>query len=615
MTDSRLNTYPSNSKSLAPAPLSGNTSKSKSAARYIWIIASVAIVEALVFGGFWAIQNWTKVPVSGVVYTQNNQPLPEALVSIGDSRTYTDEEGRYKLAGLDYGSHTLAVEVDGYRPLEQIVDLELRTGAREDLTMEEDIFGILQGNVRISGDDTIGFDAVTVKVNGEVAALDSEGGFESPRLEVGQARITIEAPEINEYTELVEINKGTNDIGEVVLGIEQTKTVQIKDWYSGEPLEEASVTIDQERFVTNAEGVADIGAVNSQGMSELELRKLGYASKTVSSDNNKLFDFVLPMEGELYYTSEVDGVSRVYVSNLDGSNSQPLSRPDVWVTGVHVSEEELYYTGWDEAGRRDSFDEEIESVFKIDLLTNEESRVLQMNGVSQIENGLERQLPLLNRQQVVTLQQTVDKISVFVRGFEEAENKPVMTIDRGEGTLVNIADSRISPDGRFLAVLKQVQIGESLQNSIRLVSINGDSINQQIIFDDGSLSIDGMIGFSEDSQQLIFETSEDGNQVVQLYTIGENVSQEVRDLGINRYKTHIQGDLLYYVSGKELQSLNIRNLEQVTVLEEEFDVSNFALYGNQGILLESGGKLYYWDQEQKGAPKLVLASTNFVFIR
>ena len=577
----------------------------------LWVLVFLLILETFLFAGFYALTVWTEVPLTGSVVDTDGQAAPGVLVQVGERRTVTDEFGNFELRDLPYGTARVTTGGAAFGETETLVELAYRTGGRATLTVEPAALGVVEGTVELLPE--VPLSAYSVRVGEVAGVVNAQGIYRVENLPVGPATLTLEAGE-QTLTRSLEITPGLNAVPALSFAAASSVTLQVTDWYTGESIPGAQVVLETGSYTTGAAGQVTLEEWNPGQENSLRLRALDYADKTLTLTDSRDYTLALPPAGRLYYLAVVDGVSRLHEANRDGSNARALTPADLFVTDLSVAGGQIYLTAYDPGAPRDSFDSPVLNVYVYSREAGTTRQLTEFRGVSPVVGGVARSLPRLEERVTVFIEQTTTGVQVSLQPFDSDVLTPALTLPREADELITVSDAVLSPDRRYLAVLKQVNRAGTTQNSIRLTSLADDSLDQNIIFDDASLQIQGMLGFSEDSNALLFETLEGQRQIIQKFTLGSGGTQEVAGLNLNRYRSKIRGNTLYYLAGGELNALDLESLESRTLLRD-FEPAAFEFYGAEGFLLQARGRLWYWDASRDFAPALIDTPVNFDFLQ
>jgi hypothetical protein len=588
------------------------------------LVIAIILIQTIAFAGWYTLTVWTKVPIKGSVVDSKGVAVKDAIVKSGSKITMSDEYGNYELLQIPYGATTVEITKAGYGNVSKDIELPLKKGASYNAVLPTIEYGQVKGNIvldnALASSGGLTYEQLTVTLGSTTVPVDKNGYFESPRVAPGDIVLGISAPGLDPYSQVVTIKPGLNTLEEISLANDKSIVLTIKDWYTNEALTGARVTINNERYSTNKQGITELTGLNTELSTPLSIDAEGYATKNLTTNTLGNFEITLPQLNTLYSTSSQDGTSRIYSSNMDGSEQKALSKPGVEVTEMEVtvndkSEIELLFTGYEPTGARDSVDQPISHVYKLNTASGEQVKIETLRGLAQTPDGLERSIPLLNSRHIVTLVQKTDRIQVLARPFQ-GENKEVLSLDRASNELINVADAIVSKDGSYLGLLKQQSTSGATQNSIRLISLKDNQVDKNIVFaPDEGLTIQGMVGFSADNSQLLFETKDGtGVQILQILDIKNFKSKEVKNLELDRYKAKTKNNSLYYLSGTKLIALELSTLEKKEVVAG-FTINNFGFYKGDGLLIESAGKLWFYDEKKTGKPALSQAITNFNFIK
>ena len=576
----------------------------------LWMLVFLLLLETLLFAGFYGLTVWTEVPLTGSVVDTTGQAVPDALVEAGERRTVTDEFGNFTLHQLPYGTTKVTVSGDNLNESEALVELGYRTGAQTTLTVEPATGGVVEGTLSLLPD--VDLAEYTVRVGEVDGVVNAQGVYRVENVPRGPATLTIEAGE-QVLTQSLEVESGTNSVPALSFETTSSATLQVVDWYTGESVRGAEVVLPETTATTDAAGQVLLEDWNPNQENTVRLRAPDYADKTVTVSDSRDYTLTLPPAGRLYYTALADGVSRLHEANRDGSNPRALTPADLHVTDLSVEAGRIFLTAYDPDAPRDSFDSPVINVYVYSIEAGTTKQLTDFRGVSPVVGGVARSLPRLEERVTVFIEQTTTGVQVSLQPFDSDVLTPALTLPREADELITVSDAVLSPDGRYLAVLKQVNRAGTTQNSIRLTSLADNSLDQNIIFDDPSLQIQGILGFSEDSNALLFETLEGQRQIIQKFTLGSGGTQEVAGLNLNRYRSKIRGNTLYYLAEGDLNALNLDTLEAAPLLQG-FSPAAFEFYGPNGFLLQARARLWYWDASQEFDPALIDTPINFDFL-
>ena len=128
--------------------------------------------------------------VSGVVTDSvTDEPVEGAAITLGSETVKTDARGAYKVPGLQDGTYSLTVSMEGYWSPEA-VDVEI-SGAdiTKDLELEAYTYSDVSGKVT-DGETGAPVSGVKVVGGGVSAATDADGAYTLPRLLAGEYTLT-----------------------------------------------------------------------------------------------------------------------------------------------------------------------------------------------------------------------------------------------------------------------------------------------------------------------------------------------------------------------------------------------------------------------------------------
>ena len=575
-----------------------------------WLLVVLLIIQTLGFAGFYALSVWSKVPLRGSVVDTQGQAAADVRVQVGERRTLSDEFGNFELLSLPYGTTKVLAGGDQYAETEMLVELAYRTGGQTTVTVEPKTGAIVEGVVELLPETPLS--AYEVKVGSVLGVLNAQGIYRVEGVPLGGATLSVQTP-TQTLTQSLEVEPGVNTVPLLAFTTPSSATLEVVDWYSKEPVRGATLTTNTRSYTTDARGQVVVEDWTATSENTIRINAPDYAEKAVVVSDATESTLTLPPAGVLYYTALVDGVSRIHAANRDGSEAQVLTPENLYVTGLRVESGEVYFTAYDPEAARDSFDLPVVNVYIYALESATVRAVTNFRGVAPVVGGVTRSLPRLGEKTTVLIEQTTTGVQVSLQPFAVSEPSPVLTLPREADELITVSDAVLSPDGRLLAVLKQVNRSGTTQNSIRLVSLSGEEVSQNIIFNDPSLRIQGMLGFGADSNSLLFETLDGSRQLIQKLTLGQGGTEEVADLGLNRYQAKIRENTVYYLAEGDLRALDIETLESTTLLSG-FNPSAFAFYGADKFLLQARGRLWYWDASRPENPALVNTPVHFEFL-
>jgi hypothetical protein len=581
-------------------------SKKKSLFGKLLPIFIVCLIEGLVFAGWYSLTEWTKVPLNGSVISSSSQVVTDAVITVGNQKSYTDGLGNFSFSNIQYGDTNITVKSPTSGEISSPVSLKLRTGNRITLKLEPLKTSTIQGKIILPNNATIS--QFVVSIDAKKSELSSSGEFKFEGIPLGKKQLKIKSDE-TDFEQNIDINSELTNLPPIDLNIEVEKKLKVTDWYTKEALEGVNVNYGKEKSISNTQGEVVITKFQAASSQEISLLKEGYANKSTLLGVESTIS--IPRKGELLYIKKSNDQSKLIESNLDGSNEKILSSDELSVIDFSVVDGVIYFVATAGGESRDSFDNAIRHIYYINKEDKTEKKLFSSLGVSTIVGGLKREIISLNTKSIISVEQTIGQVLVTKRGFDEKENTEILKLTHKPDELLNIVGATISPDGKYLAAIKEVAQSGELQKSIRLISLGdgGKKINQNLILGDKSQEIEGMLGFSSNSNLLVFESSKSArDKVLQTFDITNNQINEFTAVNFDRYNAKIYDNKLFYLDNKELKSVDLITKE-IQPYIPGFKVDNFKFYKNEGFVLESNNSLWYFDKELKGTPSLI-QSTN-----
>ena len=220
-----------------------------------------------------AVRDIVPVAVSGRVVDGDGNPLTDVTVTVDDTRTTTtDTDGEYLFDEVAVGPHVVEVTPPpGYTIVDPVEPVVVPEDSEEPIVLDDVVVvenADLSGAVRIDGTGVAGVTVTAVRPDGTTLSTvtDANGGYTFPRLDDGEYRITVSAPDgyaVVGATTRNETVAGT-DVQDVDFELTRVGAVSgvVRD-DDGTPIPDVTITVstdgDSQQVTTDADGGYRLG--------------------------------------------------------------------------------------------------------------------------------------------------------------------------------------------------------------------------------------------------------------------------------------------------------------------------------------------------------------------
>ena len=234
------------------------------------------------------IRKLASVSIRGVVASDLGKPIKNAIVTIQNTRSRSDETGEYILPNLKWGWNTIQVDADGFLPYQDTVYLPFGTTTYDVAQLRSINFATLKG--RLKSNNQSFFDAnftqAKIKINSSKVDLQSDGTFESEKISIQKVSLLISIPGYDDYYKIFELGQGQNDLGDIEL-VRSTKfSLQLKNKDTGKPIQTSEITINNKKFSTEFDGSIDLTLARFLIGEKLNIEVDGFKDQSVIYQNN-----------------------------------------------------------------------------------------------------------------------------------------------------------------------------------------------------------------------------------------------------------------------------------------------------------------------------------------
>ena len=189
------------------------------------------------------------------VTDEDGDAIADATVAVDDQEATTDDDGSVSFA-LPDGEYTVTAEQDGYEDAEADVTID---GDDESVSLTlAAVTDLHTLTVEVQDQDGEPLADATVSVDGEQVTTDADG-IATVELEDGEYTVTAEKDGYEEASTDVTIDGEDESVSLTLEAVADlhTLTVEVQD-QDGEPLADATVSVDGEQVTTDADGIATV---------------------------------------------------------------------------------------------------------------------------------------------------------------------------------------------------------------------------------------------------------------------------------------------------------------------------------------------------------------------
>lgn len=143
-----------------------------------------------------------------VICDATDEPVADAVVSIGDRFVQTGEQGGFKLENIGVGPKTIRIQKNGYEKLEKEIIVTIKTQNVVVRLNKIVKYATLAGRVRIRGKKENECPPIKVYVAGRTAVTDYRGAFRVENIASGSYPIILIYNKKEVYSDIVKVEKG-----------------------------------------------------------------------------------------------------------------------------------------------------------------------------------------------------------------------------------------------------------------------------------------------------------------------------------------------------------------------------------------------------------------------
>jgi hypothetical protein len=296
-------------------------------------------------------------PIEVQVYASSTStPVENAVVRLDSKESSTNSKGVATFRGIRNRLYEVSISHPDYADFQGSIDID--SGNRDTLLffIESVAQSTIQGSVT-SDNGILLTEGITVRAGEQEGQVDESGTFVLENVSISATELIIESADYVDTSISLILNQGLLELEPITLFPSYDYTVDIRNFVNRNPIEGARVTIQDQTYTSDSEGLVTIRDIPIQETPELTVTKDGF-NETDFTVNSPFAEeasltvidqvFMSPI-GKVLYTSEREGSSNVYAANYDGSeevkiNSQGESAVGSAQQPVFSGTDILFYT-------------------------------------------------------------------------------------------------------------------------------------------------------------------------------------------------------------------------------------------------------------------------------
>ncbi len=143
-----------------------------------------------------------------VICDEDDEPIGDAVVSIGDKFVQTNEAGCFKLNDIGVGPKIIKIQKNGYEKLEKEIIITIKTSNMVARLNKIIKYAAVAGRVRIRGARDNECPPIKIYLAGKTAVTDYKGTFKFENIAAGSYPIILIYNKKEVYNDVVKIEKG-----------------------------------------------------------------------------------------------------------------------------------------------------------------------------------------------------------------------------------------------------------------------------------------------------------------------------------------------------------------------------------------------------------------------
>ena len=213
-----------------------------------------------------------------VTNKDTDDPIENALVSIGSTETHTDSEGIYQLTGIRSGIQTVIASKSGYDNYGGSVVAVAGATVFHDFSMTpKPTTGTVRG--RVTDKDTgSGLEDAIVSISSEKAQTDSRGDYDITGVKAGTRVVISQKTGYENYFSSIEVKAGETVLDDIAMTPKPTTGIvrgTVSDKDTGNAIQNALVSIGSTETYTDSGGTYQLTGIRS-GTQTVIASKSGY---------------------------------------------------------------------------------------------------------------------------------------------------------------------------------------------------------------------------------------------------------------------------------------------------------------------------------------------------
>lgn len=276
-----------------------------------------------------------KLKMEGIVVNrQGLTPIENARIVIdGDVKAITDEEGYYKITGLNQGDLTVTIEAEGFFSNDVTVELSRTTSNYTNIysfQLDSSENGTLKGKFLV---DKIGYDFTEdrIVINEDSYTIQPDGSFEIKEISVGQIEFAYESASYVDIIQTLELQPGDNILKEIELEPSGDIDERFLDYITGLPISTVEIqanNIPDEIIQISEDGNLKIKDLDIGREYLLRISADSYHTRdysiTIAQGVNRIPNLEMVRQGRIFYAQGLkeDNEYQIFSSDYDGLNEQ-----------------------------------------------------------------------------------------------------------------------------------------------------------------------------------------------------------------------------------------------------------------------------------------------------
>ncbi len=585
--------------------------KSKKIIKLGLILFSMLISCFVLLGIFFALKldlQFVSLSVQGVVSDSENNPIADAEIFLNNTLiTSSDENGAYRINGLNEGRINLRVEKEGFSMIEEIVDINrsgLNYSIRKDFILENTQFASLRGSF-IANSENYDFSEDRIVINDDESfRINNDGTFEITQIPAGEVFFNFKSTSFKDIVEELQLSPGSNTLQDVEL-IEAGDIIHNVESYirenevnniriEGEAISPDMIEISNNNFLISD---LDIGREYN-----IRITAPGYETRdytiTISQGENKLENLRFVEAGSAIYLTKTgeDRDFLFYRSDFDGADLEKIIDEDFEQISYYFdpSDNKLFIES-DRDRFRNALGGRANAIYELDLNSNILTRLTNES------EFLGEIIPQYKARKLINLTTPERRSETIILEIMDFAGENREEVERVEGEIYE--KILLSKDESRLAI-QQVGgeiYGIDLSNNVKTLVAEGEDIE--------------LIDISENGRRIIY-TNRSRNQSFNDLYVYDFVSREERSILADergqdyQFLNNSDNTIIYFdevrnqtdvysVRVNEGTTNKLTNLTGLDEIEQLYQQGGYAFYiTNRG--------LYIIDIQNPQSNKLIL---------